>query len=92
MGGAEKLTVNGCKMHNKMQMNDEMIEKLNIAVFSSIFLLAMLLIWAGLTVTGPLGLIKQSGPQNWRKQTKVKDSCYPEVDRLQTLIIIREHW
>lgn len=32
MGGAEKLTANGCKMHNKLQMNDEMIEKLNIAV------------------------------------------------------------
>lgn len=31
MGGAEKLTVHDCKMHNKLQMNDEMIEKLNIA-------------------------------------------------------------
>lgn len=58
MGGAEKLTANGCKMHNKMQVNDERIEKLNIAVFSPIFLLAMLLIWAGPTVTGPPGTNK----------------------------------
>lgn len=52
------MAANGCKKHNKMQVNDERIEKLNIAVFSSIFLLAMWLIWTGPTVTGPPGTNK----------------------------------